>query len=93
MAAQEAKSAFPFSRAIWLMARATDDVQTSTITSTFSVRTRRSGCRSWRSVGDPGRGLSRGEAQHRDKRDETLNAHSGRPLDRWAAAPRLAASP
>ena len=37
VAAEETRSAFPFSRAIWLMARATGDVGTSTITSTFSA--------------------------------------------------------
>ena len=34
---EDTKSAFPFSRAIWLTAKVTDDVGTSTITSTFSV--------------------------------------------------------
>ena len=33
----ETSSALPFSRAIWLTARATEEVGTSTITSTLSV--------------------------------------------------------
>ena len=56
VAAPETRKALPLSRVIWLIARATEDVGTSTITSTFSASYH------WRAMLEPTSGLFRWSA-------------------------------
>src|SRR5258705_6574452 len=56
LAAPETRKALPLSRVIWLIARATEDVGTSTITSTFSASYH------WRAMLEPTSGLFRWSA-------------------------------